>query len=76
MPMMIAFDQLIYKPGSIVSGHVIIVRKSQQKVKGLTLRFYGRRIKVINDGESGLKQNKKDKYFDDKIDIFGHGKIK
>ncbi len=82
--MLIAFDKAIYSPGSVVSGHVIIIRiKSPQKVKGLSLRLLGRALSSSsssfqdNNGEFNSHRNssssRKECYFDDKIDIFGHG---
>ncbi len=35
MPMMIVCDKLAYIPGQIVTGHVVIICKSPQKVKGI-----------------------------------------
>jgi len=74
MPMMIVFDKLTYTPGSVVSGHVIIVKKAPEKVKGLTMRFIGRSSKLMSESDS-VKNYKKEVYFDEKVDIFGHGEF-
>lgn len=71
MPMILAFDKASYPPGSLVSGHVILVRsKSPQKIKGLSLRILG----GVQGTDKLSSSVGKDTYFDEKLDIFGHGK--
>lgn len=74
MPMMIAFEKASYSPGEVVSGHVVVIRSTTpQKVKGLSIRILGRANRILSEIENPIRSSKKELYFDDKVDIFGHG---
>ncbi|XP_021952030.1 arrestin domain-containing protein 1 [Folsomia candida] len=73
MPMMIAFEKASYSPGEVVSGHVVVIRSTTpQKVKGLSIRILGRANRILSEIENPIRSSKKELYFDDKVDIFGH----